>query len=87
MTDMLTAKLFRTGGSVAVRIPAGWMDPDADVTLVRDSRSGRIYLSQNNEANPEGFFELLRGQPFERDAGFDALSVRDEPPRESVLDD
>jgi len=46
MADMISSKLFRTGGSVAVRIPAGWMDPALEVTLIRDSRSGRIYLTQ-----------------------------------------
>jgi hypothetical protein len=86
MADMISSKLFRTGGSVAVRIPAGWMDPALEVTLIRDSRSGRIYLTQNADTHPEGFFEFLRGKPYEPDSGFDSLSVRDEPPRESPFD-
>jgi virulence-associated protein VagC len=87
MADMVTTKLFRTGGSVALRIPAGWMDPAREVTLVRDRRSGRIYLTQNGEAHPEDFFQFLRGQPYEPDPGFDGLGMRDEPARQNLLED
>jgi len=87
MTYMVTTKLFRTGGSVALRIPAGWMDPARQVTLIRDGRSGRIYLTQDGETHPEAFFEFLRGQAYEPDPGFDGLGVRDEPARKNFLAD
>lgn len=61
--DMISSKLFHTGGSVAARIPTGWMDPTLEVTPIRDSRSGRIHLRQNADAHPERFFEFLREKP------------------------
>ena len=84
--DMTTTKLFRTGGSVALRIPAGWLNPEAPVTLVRDERTGRIYLNQSDPLDTQDFFDFMSGQNYLPDPGFDELSARSDPPRSSSLD-
>jgi len=85
MTDMISSKLFRTGGSVAVRIPAGWMDPASrSPSFVTLALVG--FISHKMRMRIRGFFEFLRGKPYEPDSGFDSLSVRDEPPRQSPFD-
>ncbi len=35
MTERVTRKAFKNGGSVAVRIPKGWIDEDAEIDIVR----------------------------------------------------
>jgi len=85
--DMTTTRLFRTGGSVALRIPAGWLDPNAPVTLVRDERTGRVYLNQSDPLDTQDFFEFMQGQDYLQDAGFDELTLRSDPPRVSPLDE
>lgn len=35
MTERVTRKAFKNGGSVAVRIPKGWLDEDAEIDIVR----------------------------------------------------
>jgi virulence-associated protein VagC len=85
--DMTTSKLFRTGGSVALRIPAGWLDPNAPVTLVRDERTGRVYLNQSDPLDTQDFFDFMQGQEHRPDAGFDELAVRADPARISSLDE
>jgi hypothetical protein len=84
--DMTTSKLFRTGGSVALRIPAGWLDPNTPVTLVRDERTGRVYLNQSDPLDTQDFFDFMQGQEYRPDAGLDELAVRSDPPRTSSLD-
>ena len=85
--DMTTSKLFRTGGSVALRIPAGWLDPNTPVTLVRDERTGRVYLNQSDPLDTQDFFDFMQGQEYRPDAGFYELAVRSDPPRISSLDE
>lgn len=52
MKNMVTTKLFRNGGSMAVRIPSGWLLPGAEITLERDAQSGEIRLTQQaNQVN------------------------------------
>ena len=80
MRNMVSTKLFRNGGSVAVRIPAGWLNPDKGVHLVRDHTTGRIYISQT-PLHIDGFFDFLRGKEYLPDPAFDELSLREEPPR------
>lgn len=41
---------------MAVRIPAGWLDPDQEVTLTRDPITRQITLHQNGSA----MIDLLR---------------------------
>ena len=80
MKNMITTKLFRNGGSMAVRIPSGWLLTEAEVTLERDAQSGEIRLNQRtNQANL-----LLRSWLDETelvDEVFDAALKR-----ESILD-
>jgi len=65
---------------MAVRIPSGWLLPEAEVTLERDAQSGEIRLNQRtNQANL-----LLRSWLDETelvDEVFDAALKR-----ESILD-
>lgn len=35
MTEHVTRKAFKNGGSVAVRIPKGWIDEDSEIDIVR----------------------------------------------------
>jgi hypothetical protein len=86
MADVVTTKFFRNGGSIALRIPAGWFDPEQDITLVRDSRTGRVYLNQGDAFDPEDFFDFMRGKPYLLDPALQELSVRRDPPRPSPLD-
>ena len=85
MTDVVHTKLFRTGGSVALRIPAGWLNPEQPVDLFRDPHTGRVYASQGEGVDTEDFFDFLRGQDFLPDPGFEALAQRDDPPRDTLL--
>ena len=86
MADVVTTKFFRNGGSIALRIPAGWFDPEQDITLVRDSRTGRVYLNQGDAFDAEDFFDFMRGKPYLLDPALQELSLRREPPRPSLLD-
>ena len=81
MNDMVSTKMFRTGGSVAVRIPAGWLDPTKPVHLIRQEHTGRIYVSQGDAQDPDVFFNLLRGEGYVEDPAFAQLPNRDDPAR------
>ncbi len=35
MTERVTRKAFKNGGSVAVRIPKGWISEDAEIDIIR----------------------------------------------------
>lgn len=85
MAHVVTSKLFKTGGSVALRIPAGWLDPLVEVTLERNPHTGRITLSQRRHSSGEDFFSFLEGQPHLPDPGLLDISPRSEPPRDSTL--
>ena len=54
MSDVVRTRFFRNGGSVALRIPAGWFDAEQDVTLVRDQRTGRVYVIQGDAFDHPG---------------------------------
>lgn len=84
--DMMATKLFRTGGSMALRIPAGWLDPEAPVSLVRDERTGRIYINQSDPLDTQDFFDFMRGQQYLYDPGFGELPARSDPPRRHSWD-
>lgn len=86
MPDMIHTKLFRTGGSVALRIPAGWLDPDQPVTLHRDPHTGRIYANQGEPFDSQDFFDFMRGNECVEDPGLAGLSQRTDPPRETSWD-
>lgn len=82
---MVRTKLFRNGGSLAVRIPARWVTPDQEVQLIRENSTGRIYITQDLEHDPEAFFSFMKGRLYSPDAGFDELVRRDEGPRPNKL--
>ena len=86
MADVVTTKFFRNGGSIALRIPAGWFDAEQEVTLVRDTRTGRVYLNQGDGFDPEDFFDFMRGKPYLLDPELQELSDRRDPPRPTLLD-
>jgi hypothetical protein len=44
--SMVSTKSFRNGGSVGAGTPAGWLDSDKGVGLVRDDKTERIYIRQ-----------------------------------------
>jgi len=72
---MITTKLFRNGGSMAVRIPAGWLLPEAEVTLERDAQSGEIRLTQQaNQVNL--LLRSWQGETELEDEVFDAALKR-----------
>jgi len=75
MAEVVTTKFFRNGASIALRIPAGWFDPEQDVTLVPNSRTGRVYLNQGNAFDPEDFFDFMRGKPYLLDPALQELAA------------
>ena len=81
MADMVRSKMFKTGGSVAVRIPVGWLDPTVEVTLHRNRHTGRVTISQDLSHEPDTFFDFLRGAEHLPDPGLGELSRREEGPR------
>ena len=85
VTDVITTKLFRNGGSLAVRIPAGWVS-DGEITLSRDVNTGRIILTQEQDFDPNSFFDFVASRGYVRDEEFLQLAKRDESPRSNILD-
>lgn len=76
MKNMITTKLFRNGGSVAVRIPAGWLDADGEVTLERDEQSGQILLYQRG-SRADSLLERWLLDSEISDEVFDASLIRE----------
>lgn len=76
MKTMVTAKLFKNGGSHAVRIPAGWVDPERELHMSFDEKTGRIYLSQDASGDAASFFDFVRQRGYEPDEGFLELENR-----------
>jgi virulence-associated protein VagC len=87
VTDMVTTKLFRNGGSLAVRIPAKWLEPDLEVRLIREPSTGRVFLTQDLEHDPEAFFSFMEKRTYAPDVAFDELMTRSDPPRVNKLVD
>ena len=75
MTDVVTTKTFKNGGSLAIRIPAGWIQ-DGELTLTRDPVSGEIVVSQRSKKLRELLAELATSEPIE-DPVFEAALVRE----------
>lgn len=77
MAESVNVKPFKNGGSMAIRIPAGWLDPNQEVTLTRDPDTKRITLNQRGaemsalllswlalpEIEDDGFTEALHREP------------------------
>ena len=70
VADVITTKLFRNGGSLAVRIPAGWVN-EGEITLSRNPISGDILISQKAGKMRALLEKLSKAEPVE-DAVFDA---------------
>lgn len=72
------AKLFRTGGSQAVRLPAEFRFPGDEVEIRRDSETGDVVLSPvaSGWSEWKEFFARLE----ELDVPGDFLVERDQPP-------
>jgi antitoxin VapB len=72
-----TAKLFRNGGSQAVRLPAEYRFAGSEVYIRRDEQTGDVILSRRPESWVE-FFQLLKNIEIPDDF----LAERgDEPPQ------
>lgn len=74
----VTAKLFKNGGSRAVRIPAAWGFNDDEVTLSFDEVTRRVTMEERPKNWIEDFFKIqeelgLQDAPgwFERDQPID----------------
>jgi len=61
-----TAKLFTTGRSQAVRLPAEFRFEGKEVFVRRDPRSGDVILSRKPDSW-DGLFELYGKQPVPKD--------------------
>lgn len=75
MADVVTTKLFRNGGSLAVRIPAGWM-VEGEITLSRNPISGDILVTQRT-GRMRTLLEKLASEDPVDDAVFETAISRD----------
>lgn len=76
MKNVVTAKTFKNGGSLAIRIPAGWIE-DGELTLTRDPASGEIVVSQRSKKLRELLTELANSEPIE-DPVFEEALLRED---------
>lgn len=74
MADVITTKLFRNGGSLAVRIPAGWVS-EGEITLSRNPISGDIVITQK-AGRMKTLLEKLASEEAVDDAVFEAAITR-----------
>lgn len=79
--SVVTAKLFRNGGSHAVRIPSGWVDPEREVQMTFNQKTGRISISQDATGDASSFFQFVREHGHDADEGFRELEQRSEAAR------
>jgi virulence-associated protein VagC len=75
VADVVTTKLFRNGGSLAVRIPAGWVS-EGEITLSRNPISGDIVITQKS-GRMKTLLEKLASEEPVSDAVFEAAITRD----------
>ena len=76
VADVVTTKLFRNGGSLAVRIPAGWVS-EGEITLSRNPISGDIVITQR-AGRMKTLLEKLASEEPVNDAVFEAAITRDQ---------
>lgn len=70
-TSAVKTKVFKSGNSLAVRLPKGLELPCGTVSIHRDG--GKIVIEEISESGwPEGFFESVRIS--RKDFGRDAVS-------------
>lgn len=75
VANVITTKLFRNGGSLAVRIPAGWVS-EGEITLSRNPISGDIVITQKAGKMKLLLEKLASEEPVD-DAVFEAAIRRD----------
>jgi virulence-associated protein VagC len=63
MTERVTRKAFKNGGSVAVRIPKGWIEEDAEIDIVKRDDGILEIRPLDKEARMKMLLEFLRQQP------------------------
>jgi virulence-associated protein VagC len=63
MTERVTRKLFKNGGSLAVRIPKGWLPEDAEIDIVRREDGTVEIRPLNREARLKAFLERMGEGP------------------------
>lgn len=73
------AKLFKNGGSRAVRIPAAWGFEDGEVVLSFDVVHRRVIMEQIGNQDLEDFFKLQDELGLQAEEGW--------PRREQPVDD
>ena len=63
MTERVTRKAFKNGGSVAVRIPKGWISEDAEIDVVKREDGIVEIRPLDKEARMKRLLEYLSQQP------------------------
>lgn len=63
MTDRVARKAFKNGGSVAVRIPKGWIDEDVEIDIVKRDDGILEIRPLDKETRMKRLLEFLRQQP------------------------
>lgn len=80
----MTAKVFTTGNSQAVRLPKAFRVNAREMWIARNEHTGEITLSPKPDANAlQAFFSELQGMP----AGDEFVPPRDDAPRADPLAD
>lgn len=85
MTDVVTTKTFRNGGSFAIRIPSGWVS-DGEVTLARDPKTGEISVSQRSAKMAALLAEFIERGPIDDPVFEEALKRNPNPDQRSVFE-
>ena len=63
MTERVTRTAFKNGGSVAVRIPKGWLEEDSEIDIVRRDDGTVEIRPLDREARMKKLLEYLSQQP------------------------
>lgn len=63
MTERVTRKAFKNGGSVAVRIPKGWIPEDSEIDIVRREDGIVEIRPLDKETRMRKLLEYLSQQP------------------------
>ncbi len=63
MTERVTRKAFKNGGSVAVRIPKGWIEEDAEIDIVKRDDGILEIRPLDKETRMKRLLEFLCQQP------------------------
>jgi virulence-associated protein VagC len=63
MTERVTRKAFKNGGSVAVRIPKGWIPEDAEIDIVKREDGIVEIRPLDKETRMRKLLEYLSQQP------------------------